>query len=475
MAISYTEAYIEGYSSWKTTSVSGLSHDGIGPGTINVTNETKTSRVYFFIENQEIVQGRAVSTWEIAPTDPVTDESSEARATTELQMKNYANRVYSIAPKLQEINVTIFFTGQETSDHVPGLPDGRNRFFEMVNGPFSFGWQGKLKLKLPDHDEVTVMPGVFRSTINRQRRNIEYVTGTFYVVPEGNKTGVSGGATADKSEKASEAADDLPKKTQTASITAWSESENHNAPAVVASDVSTLSTVSSSLSSVLAKMKTVEDSITTPLARAQENIRGLVDNVESLINEPSKIFTSLYNSCASIVSSIKDVGSQIESQYAIIDGVLTGFGSIFGDTDTNKTAKGHAATIETCLDACALANIGNKYTEYDFPTQDDALDAIQRFREASDSILSKLETDGTPDISGNIRDLTGAVIDYLVSEAANLPNVSEVQVPDQIPVIATCFEQYGDVSEGHISDIINRNNIRNANFPPRELQILKTL
>lgn len=446
-----------------------------GDPTIQGMNRT---RVYFGYEKDSIVFGRRVQTWEITPSDALDLNKAEdlKRAQDEDTMAQYATRAYSIAPLLESITLTAFFsTGERRGNKGPDLPDARNLFMDMVRGPFKFGYQGTLKLKLPGEDEVTVIPGAFEKTADRQKRNLEFITGTFYVVPEDGAAKVTGG-TQDLSYEVNHAGDALAAITQANSTTAWvDDGVYYMAPFVVKSDVTILDKTRQQLQSVLAKIKGVENQITTPLANAARTVASFTSDVNALISEPSKIFSSLFNSCSLIVASVQGIGSQIESQYSIISGVLTGFESIVGGTGTKDSAKSHAAIVECATDAFALSNIGKLYTQYSFPTQKDALEAIGRFRDASDALLVKLEADGTPDLSGSVRDLSGAVIKYLVDQSSNLPNVSVVLASDQPPVIATCYDQYGDVSDAHVNDIISRNSIRNPNFPPRELSILKTL
>jgi len=481
MALDYSKtAYIRGETGYHT--VTGLSHNGIsanGSNNGSIIAASREATAYFNFERHSIVFGRSVATWEIAPTDPVNNAKSEARAVAELKMTQYANRVYDIAPKLETITLTAFFARDD-------LPYNRDTFMELIRGPFQFGWQGKLKLKLPDFDEITVMAGAFELTADREHRNLEYCSGTFYVVPEDGAVGVTGGLNA-LIDTIGNLITTLPDSVINKSLLSVTEALNPfrvstgngyytvTPTPVKESTQTVLQKIQSQFSSIISQIQAVEDDITTPVAELAAIVKAFTDGVDALINTPSQLFNSLYSSCSLMISSVEGIGSQIESQYAILDGILTGFETMATGTDTENAKKAYAGIIETSTDAFALTNIGSLYTTYSFPTQSDALAAITRYRTYSDDLLAKLEYDGMPDISDEIRELTGLVIKYLMEEAANLPSIKQITVPDQIPVIATCYEQYGDISDDHIDDIISRNNVQNANFPPRELNILKSL
>jgi len=385
--------------------------------------------------------GRRVTVVETYADDPERKDGSN----------NKDDGVYDIGPKQENILVDIFFTEDD-------LPNVRDQLFAAIRA----GTAGELKL--PSSNLIAkVRPEVASHNYSRRDINFETLQINFWVVPDASETSPKG--LIDTQKEVADKGVDLESKV---AVTFPEVFKTEVPDFVKTSDTTILEDLTDTTRDIIKFATLAKDKATDLFTLIDDTHTDAVN----IIRAPGDYIERLKSISNGITGAINDTHSTAYVQEKVLENFDTGWGEIRLTTPSEAAKKDNALTVQNAYDALTLKGLADSYSSTEYDNFDDAVSDLQSFRDLSDTVLDRLADDGDLlRIREELIDLSTAVSEDLITRGANLPPLVLLTSYDQQPILVTGYNLYSDNSE--FQSIIDRNTVRNPNFPKLDLLVIR--
>jgi len=196
-----------------------------------------------------------------------------------------------------------------------------------------------------------------------------------------------------------------------------------------------------------------------------DDLAGQISNPAGLANGIVDAVVAIYNAGAGGIGNILralDWGSQ--------------FPPITLNTPLRRQQARNQSAIRDLAQAAGAASAADSLAGAEFPSQQEAGEALEAINDVIDGVQSNTDPDGNPiadSVFRRLQDLRVAVIEDVRERGLRLPEVASYTPPTTMPALLIAHRLYGDATRE--ADIVARNRLRHPGFVPggEALEVLR--
>jgi len=212
----------------------------------------------------------------------------------------------------------------------------------------------------------------------------------------------------------------------------------------------------------------INDAVAT-IDKFNRQIVNISNQINTLILAPARLAQHIQDTYNTLLGAITSPVESYNYMIAKLDTFISDMQDVTYDA---------LDTLGLYDTSCVTTHMGNAFgvmaqasKDTDYTSVEEVITAREEITDRYASIVTILARfPEYADLASTINNMYGMLIEYLITQQANLPNAKDIITRKNTPLIVTAYNVYGDATLEE--SLAQRNKITSRLFPPVELEVL---